>query len=122
MSALAPTSQTHALPRYTLWLAWIFIAGFVVVGVYEAAFGPADAHRGLVAIIFLAGAVLIAAGLFAFRRTSPWVAVALVTVGALGGSSMVWWTLGVPIVAIALIVLMVLGARRGPSLAVKPAA
>ena len=56
--------------------------------------------------------MLIAAGLFAFTRTSPWVAVGLVFLGAGIPGAMLCWTIGVPIVAIALIALFVLGARR----------
>ena len=67
-------------------------------------------HTGASSRVFFAGAALIAAGLFAFTRTSPWVAVALVFLGA--GIAGAIWTLGVPIVAIALVVLFALGARR----------
>ena len=40
MATTASTSSTYALPRYTVWLGRILAAGFVVGGVYEAAFGP----------------------------------------------------------------------------------
>ena len=112
MTSSASTPSTYTLPRYTVWLARIVAAGLVVGGVYEAAFGSGDSYRGLAAVVFFAGAALIAAGLFAFTRTSPWVAVALVFLGAGIAGAMLWWTIGVPIVAIALVVLFVLGARR----------
>jgi len=85
-------------------------AGLVVTGVFEA-FGS-DSYRGLAAVVFFAGAALIAAGLFAFTRTSPWVAVALVFLGAGIAGGMLWWSIGAPVVAIALVVLFVLAARR----------
>jgi hypothetical protein len=110
--ATSSTPSTYSLPRYTVWLARILAAGLVIGGVYEAAFGPSDAQRGLAAVILFAGAVLIAAGLFAFTRTSPWVAVGLVILGAGIPGAMLFWTIALPILGAALIVLFVLGARR----------
>ena len=110
MATSASNPSTYALPRYTVWLARIVAAGLVVVGVLEA-FGSGP-YRGFAAVVFFAGAALIAAGLFAFTRTSPWVAFALVFLGAGIAGGMVWWTIGAPIVAIALIVLFVRAARR----------
>ena len=121
MSTLAPTPPSHALPKYTVWLALIFVAVCVVGGAYEAAFGPSDAHPILAAVILFAGAVLVAAGLFAARRNSPWLAVALVTLGALVVGTIFFWTIVMLVAAIALIVLFVLSARRGSSAAAKPA-
>lgn len=112
MATSASTPSTYALPRYTVWLARIVAAGCVVGGVLEVALGSGDPYRSLVAVMFFAGAALIAAGLFAFTRTSPWVAVALVFLGAGIAGGLFYWTIGVPIVAIVLIVLFVLGARR----------
>jgi hypothetical protein len=66
--------------------------------------------------------VLVAAGLFAAGRDSPWLAVALVTLGALVAGGTVFWTIAMPIAALALIVLFALGARRGSSVAATPAA
>jgi len=63
-------------------------------------------------IIYVAAAVLVAAGLFAFNRTSPWLAVALVTLGALVGGFLLVWTLVVPVLALLLIVLFARGALR----------
>jgi formate-dependent nitrite reductase membrane component NrfD len=110
MASSVSIPSAYALPRYTVWLARIVAAGLVVAGVLEAF--SSESYRGVAAVIFFAGAVLIAAGLFAFTRTSPWVAFALVFVGAAITGGMFWWTIGVPIVAIALIVLFALGARR----------
>jgi hypothetical protein len=112
MATSALTSSTYPLPRYTVWLARIVAAGCMVGGVYEAAFGSGDSYRSLAAVMFFVGAALIVAGLFAFTRTSPWAAVALVFLGAGIAAALLWWTIGVPVVAIVLIVLVVLGARR----------
>ena len=121
MSTLAPTHPTHAMPVYTTVLAWLFVAVCVVGGAYEAAFGPSDTHPILAAVILFAGAVLVAAGLFAARRNSPWLAVALVTLGALVVGTIFFWTIVMLVAAIALIVLFVLSARRGSSAVAKPA-
>jgi hypothetical protein len=122
MSPLAPTHPSHAVPVYTTVLAWIFIAVCVVGGAYEAAFGPRDARPILAALILFAGAVLVAAGMFAARRNSPWLAVALVTLGALVVGLVFFWTIVGLIIAIALIVLFVMDARRGSSVAARAAA
>jgi hypothetical protein len=120
MATLAPTHPTHAMPTYTAWLAWLFVAACVVGGAYEAAFGPSDSQPILAAAILFAGAVLVAAGMFAARRNSPWLAVALVTIGALVTGLVFFWTIVGVIVSIALIVLFVKDARRGSSVAAKP--
>ena len=117
MSTLAPTHPRHAMPIYTTVLAWLFVAVCVVGGAYEAAFGPRDSQPILAAAILLAGAVLVAAGMFAAKRNSPWLAVALVTLGALVVGVIFFWTIVGVIVSIALIVLFVLNARRGSSVA-----
>jgi hypothetical protein len=63
-------------------------------------------------ILLLAAALLVTAGLYAFRSTPPSVATALVAVGAiLGGLGLAWTVLG-PISAVVLIVLCTLDARR----------
>jgi hypothetical protein len=102
-------------------LAWFFIVACVVGGAYEVAFGPSDSQPVLAAAIFFAGAVLVAAGLFAAQRNSRWLAVVLVTVGALAVGTLMFWTIVLPITALPLIALFVLGARRGSLVAVKPA-
>lgn len=121
MSTLAPTHPSHAMPMYTTVLAWLFVAVCVVGGAYEAAFGPSDAQPILAALILFAGAVLVAAGMFAARRNSPWLAVTLVTLGALVVGVVFFWTIVGVIIAIALIVLCVMDARRGSSVAARPA-
>jgi uncharacterized membrane protein len=112
MTGSPSSPSAYGLPKYTVWPAWIVAAGFVAGGAYEAAFGPSDAHRNIAAIILVAGAALIVAGWLAFTRTSPWVAVALVFIGAGGPGAMLVWVVVPPVAAVALIVLFVLGARR----------
>jgi len=77
-----------------------------------------NAGRELFFSVFcVAAAVLVAAGVLALGRTSPRLAVALVTVGALVGGLFLAWTLVGPILALALIVLFARGVLGGSSVA-----
>ena len=68
------------------------------------------------ASLLIGGAILIIAGLRISRR-SPWAAAALISVGALVGALPIFWTLIALVLAVALIVLSLLYARRatGPA-------
>jgi hypothetical protein len=120
MSSFASAGPARSLPIYTTVLAWLFVAACVAMAIYIPVFDKANWEL-MGSIVYLTAAVLVAAGWFAFRRTSPWLAVALVTLGALAGGVFLVWTLVMPIAALALIVLFARGALRGSSVAVKPA-
>ena len=68
------------------------------------------------ASLLVGGAILIIAGLRISRR-SPWAAAALISVGALVGALPIFWTLIALVLAVALVVLSLLYARRatGPA-------
>jgi hypothetical protein len=102
---------------YTTWLARIYA---VVLVVWAIAYPQLDKVNSQFAgsVMNVVGAVLIVAGLYAFPRTSPWVAVALVTLGAVVGTLSIYWAGVTTIAMIALIVLIVRDARRSPSVAV----
>jgi hypothetical protein len=119
MSTSARTHPSQALPIYTAWLARLFVVACVVAGLSFFMFNDAEGHE-IAAVILLAAAVLVAAGLFAFGRTSAWLAVALVTLGALAGGGVLVWTLVMPIAALALIVLFARNGLRGSSIADVP--
>jgi|NGEPerStandDraft_6_1074524.scaffolds.fasta_scaffold106812_2 hypothetical protein len=122
MSTLAPSHPAHAraLPIYTTVLAWLFVAACALEAVYQPVFDKTNSE--LVGVVgYAIAAVLVAAGIIAFRGEAPRLAVVLVTVGALLGAVMLVWTLLVPIMALTLIVLFALGARRGSSAATAPA-
>ncbi len=122
MSPVASTHPKRALPIYTTVLAWFFVAACAAGGVYEAAFGPRDSQPILAAVILLGAAALVAAGIFAAQRNSRWLGVALVTFGSLVVGVLFFWTIVGEIIAIALIVLFVVNARRGTAVAARPAA
>jgi len=120
MSTFAPAGSTRALPTYTTALAWFFAAACIAVAIYVPVFDRANWEL-VGSIACVASGLLVAAGLFAFSRTFPRLAVALVTIGALAGGVFLVWTLVAPIAALALIVLFARGARGGSSVAVKSA-
>jgi hypothetical protein len=121
MSTVATTRSSHAMPLYTTVLAWLFAAACLFEAIYLPVFDKASSQMSG-DIGYLVAAVLVAAGLLTARRTSPWLSATLVILGALVGGVMLVWTLIVPILALALIVLAVLNARRSASVAAKPAA
>ena len=67
-------------------------------------------------VFLVGGAILLFAGLRISRR-SPWGGFALISVGALAGALPIFWTLIALVLAIALVVLSFLYARRtiGPA-------
>ena len=120
MSSITQPGSTRALPIYTTVLAWFFAAACVAAAIYIPVFDKANWEL-MGSIVTLAAGVLVAAGLLAFGRTSPRLAVALVTLGALAGGLFLVWTLVMPIAALALIALFARGALRGSSVAARPA-
>ena len=71
------------------------------------------------AVLLVGGGILLLAGLRISRR-SPWVGFALISVGALAGALPIFWTLIAVVVAVALVVLSFLYARRVASPAPAP--
>jgi hypothetical protein len=63
------------------------------------------------AVFLVGGAILIVGGLRISRR-SPWGGAALISVGALAGALPIFWTLIAVVLAIALVLLSFLYARR----------
>ena len=106
------------MPIYTTVLAWLFAAACVAMAIYVPVFDKANSAL-MGNVMFAAAGVLVAAGVLAFGRTSPRLAVALVTVGALVGGLFLVWTLVMPIAALALIVLFARGALKTTRGAVK---
>ena len=111
MSSLTAAGSTRALPMYTTVLAWLFAAACVAMAIWIPMFDRANWELvGSVGLV--AAGVLVAAGWVALGRTSPRLAVALVTLGALVGGLFSVWTLVMPALALILIVLFARGALR----------
>ena len=121
MATSEHTHPDHALPIYTTVLAWFFVAACVAGGVWVALTAASDEWPVLGPAILFACALLVAGGVLAARRGSRWLAVALVTTGALVVGALFFWTILATVLAIALIVLFVLDARRGSSVAASAA-
>lgn len=120
MSSFASAGPARSLPIYTTVLAWFFAAACVAMAIYVPVFDKANWEL-MGSIIYVAAGALVAIGLLAFGRTSRWLAVALVTLGALAGGLFLVWTLVMPIAALVLIVLFAWGALRGSPVAATPA-
>ena len=60
--------------------------------------------------LVVGGGVLVGLGLLAFRQ--PWVSAGLVSIGAVAGALGIFWTILMPLLAIALVVMSVLRAPR----------
>ena len=90
---------------------------YLVAGILGGAFWPShweEASRAdqVLWLVFLAGGgVLVLTGLRLFER-SPRTGATLISVGAVAGAVPLFWTLAVPLVAIALVVLSIKYARR----------
>lgn len=91
----------------------------VVGGVWPSHWDESGAADQIIWIALLVGGgVLLLAGLRISRR-SPWVAAALISLGAVAGAVAIFWTIVSLVLAAALVVLSIVYARRtvGPSLA-----
>lgn len=91
-------------------------AAFVVAGVLGLVLprnteGMSISEEVMWFAMLVGGGVLVLAGLRLFLR-SPWVAAVLVSVGAVAGSLPLFWTVVLPLMAIALVVLSIVNARR----------
>jgi hypothetical protein len=89
----------------------------IIGGLSVSHWGEASAADQILwAVLLVGGAILIVAGLRISRR-SPWGAAALISVGALVGALPIFWTLIAVVLAVALVVLSFLYARRatGPA-------
>ncbi len=121
MATSKSTRPTRVMSPYTLWLARIYAVVLVLWAIVYPLLDKVNAEL-LGSVFNVVGAVLIVAGLFAFSRTSPWVAATLVILGAMVGTLPIYWA-GVTMIAmIALIVLIVRDARRNRSATLAPAA
>lgn len=100
------------------WVAAIVYLGFgLVLGFLPSHWDEASLSDQVLYILFLVGgALLLVAGLRLFPRM-PALGALLVSVGGLAGAAPLFWTLVLPLAAIALIVLSVRDARRAQAAA-----
>jgi hypothetical protein len=92
-------------------LALTYLAGAVLGGLlFDWDDDGGDNDRLFWILFLIAGSVLLLAGLFLADR-SRWLAAVLISVGAVVGAIVIFWSIVIPLAAIVLIVLAVLWAR-----------
>jgi di/tricarboxylate transporter len=107
------TEGTHkALVRLGWITAIVYIAVGLVVGLLPSHWKETGAADQVLWVVFLAGGgLLLIAGLRSIER-SPWLGAGLISLGGLAGVAALFWTIVVPLAAIALIVLSIMTASR----------
>ena len=105
--------STSSLPIYTTGLGWLVVLGcaFGAVANLTSGFGYTPGDQWAIAVV-VAAAALVVAGMLSFGRTSRWISLGLATVGALTAGFLLVWTVVVPLVALAFIVLFVKSALQ----------
>lgn len=89
-----------------------YVAAGIIGGIAIDWGDSRGADRALWIAFLAGGGALLLAGLWALRNASPWVAAALVSIGAVAGAVAMFWSVLVPLGAILLVVLSVVRARR----------
>ncbi|HLG08838.1 MAG TPA: hypothetical protein VI409_09260 [Gaiellaceae bacterium] len=95
-------------------LAGLLGVGYLVAGVVGAAAGATGGDGSDLAfwLVFLVGGgALVLAGSFVFG-SRPAISVVLTSVGALAGAAALFWSVIVPVLALALVVLSIVRVRR----------
>jgi hypothetical protein len=93
-------------------VGWLAALLFVVVGVLELILAAGSTgHQATFAGVLGLFAVLVVVGV-SLIDTRPWVGAAMASVGAVAGGFALFWTIAAVLLAIAIVVLSVLCARR----------
>ena len=113
--------EQERLGKALFWLGWLtgvaFIAIGIAGGIWPGHWDDAGAGDQILWVVFgVGGGFAILAGLRLFSR-SAWGGAALVSVGAIAGALPIFWALLPLLLAVALIVLSILNARRRPATA-----
>ena len=104
--------------RVTAWAAALL---YVVVGVGELIFADGTlAHRVIFAAVLGVFAALVVVGVSLIEQR-PWIGAAMASVGAVFGGLALFWTGAALLLAIAIVVLSILAARRATVLRGQPA-
>jgi hypothetical protein len=93
-------------------LAIVYLLAGIAVGAWPSHWDDSSTVDRVLWLGFLVGGgTALFVGLRSFER-SPWLGASLVSMGALAGALAIFWTIAVPVAAIALVVLSVMAARR----------
>jgi len=102
-------------------VAWMAALLYVVVGLLELVLADGSlGHRVMFAVVLGLFAVLVVLGV-RLIDDRPWVGAAMASVGAIAGGLALFWTIAAMLLAIAIIVLSVLAARRASEPSAQPA-
>ena len=102
-------------------LAWVAALLYVAVGLLELILADGSlGHRVIFAVVlgFFAVLVLVGVRLIPDR---PWIGAAMASVGAIAGGLALFWTIAALLLAIAIVTLSVLAARRASEPGAQPA-
>jgi hypothetical protein len=89
----------------------------IMIGVMPSNWEEASTSAQLVFVaLAVAGSLVLALGLWLFQR-SPWLGVALVSIGAILGALPLFWMVVPMLLAVALVVLSIVHARRSTAVA-----
>jgi len=117
---MAGERSSSSLPIYTTGLGWLVVVGcaFGVVANLTTTFGyTSEDQWAITALVLGPAAALVVAGMLTFGRTSRWLSLGLAMVGALTAGTLLVWTLAVPLIALAFIVLFAMSTLQSRSVA-----
>jgi hypothetical protein len=104
--------------RVTAWVAALLYIG---VGLGELLLADGSlGHRVIFALVLGLFAALVLVGV-RLIDDGPWIGAAMASVGAIAGGLALFWTVAALLLAIAIVVLSVLAARRAAALRAQPA-
>jgi len=93
-------------------VGWVTAALFIAVGIAEATYANGTrAHQTLFFVALTLFAVLIVAGI-KLLDTRPWLGAGLASLGAVLGGISLFWTVAALLLAIAIVTLSIVCARR----------
>src|SRR5262245_54688394 len=101
-------------------LSWAATVLYVGVGVVELLFADGSLGHQLLVATVLTGFALLVVGGVRVMSDRPWFGVALASIGAVLGGFALFWTGLAILLAIAIVVLSVLVARRSSGLKAQP--
>lgn len=89
-----------------------YVLGGLISGLWPSFWDDSSTSDRIVWIALLVGGGLVLLTGLRISNRSPWPAAILISIGALAGALATFWTILTPIVAITLVVLSILNARR----------
>ncbi len=106
--------SSDRLWKVTFALAGVLAAACLILGIAEVIRGVVNStSEDLGGIVLLCGAgFLLLGGLFAFRSGAAWLGAAFITAGAIAGGMVLVWSVVALLIAVTLIVLSAVHARR----------